>query len=337
MLRAAVSSNLQNPIFSMKSILVIFLLVLIAPYKLLAQDEILRTPDERFVNLMDYNFQPNYIEVEVGLRMHYVDEGEKDNPVVLLLHGEPSWSYLYRKMIPLLRNNGFRVIAPDLIGFGRSDKFSNKNQYTYERSVKWMVTFLQKLDIDEIVLFCQDWGGLIGLRAVTQEPNRFSMIVASNTLLPTGSPRMPEAFYNWLDYSQNKPEFNSGRIVNSASLRELTKEEIAAYDAPFPSENYKAAARIYPALVPLTVDDPQSIGNAETWKELNKWTKPFLTIFGDSDPITGWSQNYFKSQIPGAKGQNHQILNADHFIQEDKGAELVELITEFYIKNTANK
>lgn len=321
----------------MKQILSTLILTLILSNYVFAQSEILRTPDERFANLVDYDFQPNYLEVEEGLRMHYVDEGNKDKPIVLLLHGEPSWSYLYRDMIPLLKNNGFRVIAPDLIGFGKSDKFSDKNKYTYESSVRWMKTFIEKLDLKEILIFCQDWGGLIGLRVASESSNRFAMIIASNTALPTGDPKMPEEFINWLNFSQNTPEFNTGAIVNMGTLRKLSEEEMAAYDAPFPSEKYKGAARIYPALVPLTADDSQAVANQKAWKKLRKWKKPFLTIFGDSDPITGGSQELFKSQIPGAKEQDHKVLNAGHFIQEDKSKELAILITEFFRKNTANK
>ncbi len=190
--------------------------------------------------------------------MHYVDEGGKDHPVVLLLHGEPTWSYLYRKMILLLTDKGFRVIAPDLIGFGKSDKFTDKGEYTYQRSVEWMKAFLLQLDLTDVVLFCQDWGGLIGLRVVAELPDRFSMVIASNTGLPTGEVKMPKAFHQWLEFSQSAPDINAGFLVNLGALRDLSDEEIAAYNAPFPTEEYKAAFRVYPSLVPIAADDPQA-------------------------------------------------------------------------------
>lgn len=297
--------------------------------------EIIRTPENRFENLEDYHFQSNYIDVEDGLRLHYLDEGNENNPTVLLLHGEPSWSYLYRKMIPILSND-FRVIAPDLIGFGKSDKFVNREDYTYQNHIDWISTFIQKLDLKNITLFCQDWGGLIGLRIITEMDNRFDMVVASNTTLPTGKTPVPESFLKWRSFSQNSPEFDIGKVVgtNIGTVKPLTAAIIAAYNAPFPSEEYKTGARIFPTLVPIAPDDPESIKNLQAWEKLKHWNKPFLTIFGSKDDIMLGAEKAFQKLVPGANGQNHMIINAGHFIQEDEGKELAEMIIEFYNKNT---
>jgi haloalkane dehalogenase len=217
--------------------------------------EIIRTPENRFENLEDYNFQSNYLEVEDGLRLHYLDEGNENKQTVLLLHGEPSWSYLYRKMIPILANN-FRVIAPDLIGFGKSDKLVNKQEYSYQKHVDWISTFIEKLNLKNIILFCQDWGGLIGLRIITEMNNRFDMVVASNTTLPTGKIPMPESFLQWREYSQHSPKFNIGKVIDVGTIKPLSEKVYEAYNAPFPSEEFKAGARIFPTLVPINEDDP---------------------------------------------------------------------------------
>lgn len=297
-------------------------------------EKIFRTPESRFENLSDYNFAGNYIEVEEGLRLHYVDEGEKNHPIVLLLHGEPSWSYLYRKMIPILVENNFRAIAPDLIGFGKSDKWLDKNEYTYQRHIDWVKSFVLKLELTDITLFCQDWGGLIGLRIVTEMPDRFSRIVASNTILPTGEGTVPEAFIKWREFSQQSPNFNIGKVIGMGTVIPLTDEVIEAYNAPFPSEEYKAGARIFPTLVPVTMDDPEALNNKKAWRSLMNWEKPFLTIFGDADDIMKGAEKVFQKLIPGAKNQNHKILHAGHFIQEEKGEELAQLIIDF-IKHNA--
>ena len=298
--------------------------------------EIVSTPEGRFENLPDYNFSGNYLEVEEGLKLHYLDEGNKENPTILLLHGEPSWSFLYRKMIPILSENNFRVIAPDLIGFGKSDKLVDKSSYTYQKHIDWLTVFIMKLDLHDIILFCQDWGGLTGLRLVTEMENRFSMVVASNTTLPTGNFPMPESFLKWQEYSQNSPGFDIGKVINKGTVKPLSEEIIAAYNAPFPSEDYKAGARIFPTLVPVKFDDPESAKNRKAWEILARWDKPFLTIFGDEDSIMKGAEKVFQKVIPGAQNQNHSILNAGHFIQEEKGEELAELIIEFYRNNTAN-
>ena len=292
-----------------------------------------RTPENRFENLEDYDFQSKYINVEDGLRLHYLDEGNENKPTVLLLHGEPSWSYLYRKMIPILSND-FRVIAPDLIGFGKSDKFVNREDYTYQNHIDWISTFIQKLDLKNITLFCQDWGGLIGLRIITEMNNRFDMVVASNTTLPTGKIPMPESFIQWREYSQHSSGFNIGKVIDMGTVQPLSEKVYEAYNAPFPSEDYKAGARIFPTLVPINQDDPESIKNLKAWEKLKSWNKPFLTIFGDADNIMIGAEKALQKLVPGANGQNHKIINAGHFIQEEKGEELAELIIEFYKKNT---
>ncbi|BFP43518.1 haloalkane dehalogenase [Flavobacteriaceae bacterium GF1] len=295
--------------------------------------EIIRTPENRFENLEDYDFQSNYIDIDEGLRLHYVEEGTGNKPTVLLLHGEPSWSYLYRKMIPILSNN-FRVIAPDLIGFGKSDKFVDKKEYSYQKHVDWMSTFIKKVNLNNIILFCQDWGGLIGLRIVTEMSDRFDMVVASNTTLPTGKTPMPDSFLKWRAYSQHSPGFNIGKVLDMGTVQSLSEGVYKAYNAPFPSEEYKAGARIFPTLVPIEEDDPESIKNLGAWEKLKSWNKPFLTIFGDEDNIMLGAEKAFQKLVPGAKGQQHKILHAGHFIQEEKGEELANLIIEFYKKNT---
>jgi haloalkane dehalogenase len=292
-----------------------------------------RTPENRFENLEDYDFQSKYMNVEDGLRLHYLDEGNENKPTVLLLHGEPSWSYLYRKMIPILSNN-FRVIAPDLIGFGKSDKLVNKQEYSYQKHVDWISTFIEKLNLKNIILFCQDWGGLIGLRIITEMNNRFDMVVASNTTLPTGKIPMPESFLQWREYSQHSSGFNIGKVIDMGTVQPLSEKVYEAYNAPFPSEDYKAGARIFPTLVPINQDDPESIKNLKAWEKLKSWNKPFLTIFGDADNIMIGAEKALQKLVPGANGQNHKIINAGHFIQEEKGEELAELIIEFYKKNT---
>ncbi len=293
---------------------------------------ILKAPLDRFENLEGYDFQPNYLEVEAGLQMHYLDEGDKSKPVILLLHGEPSWSYLYRKMIPKLSTH-FRVIAPDLIGFGKSDKFTEKSDYTYQKHLSWVSQLVKELALTEITLFCQDWGGLLGLRMVAENPDLFSHVVAANTFLPTGEREMPESFIKWREFSQKHPAFDIGRVIDMGTSKDLSDEVLRAYNAPFPDEEYKAAARIFPMLVPAEADDPESLKNKEAWKSLMKFEKPFLTIFGDEDYIMKGAEKVFQKLVPGARGQNHKIINAAHFIQEDQGELLADLAIEFYKSN----
>ncbi len=294
-----------------------------------AAETVLRTPDERFAALPDYPFAPHYVEVD-GLRIHYVDEGPRDGQTVLLLHGEPSWSYLYRKLIPVFVAAGFRAIAPDLIGFGRSDKPTQRAAYTYQRHVDWMTGFLAALDLRGVTLVGQDWGGLIGLRLVAEQGERFARVVAANTSLPTGDQRMGEAFDRWRAFALATPRFHAGSIVRRGCLSELPAEVIAAYDAPFPDDRYQAGARQFPALVPTTPDDPAAEANRRAWQALRQWTKPFLCAFSDSDPITHGADVFLRRAIPGAHGQPHTtIIGAGHFLQEDKGVELAQVVVNF--------
>ncbi len=291
--------------------------------------ELLRTPDERFANLPGYSFAPHYISVD-GIRIHYVDEGAQDAEPVLLLHGEPSWSYLYRKMIPVLTAAGYRAIAPDLVGFGRSDKPAEREDYTYQRHMDWITELIESLDLQSINLVGQDWGGLIGLRLAAEKESRFARIVAANTGLPTGDQSMNEAFFRWQRFSQTAPVFDIGRVVKNGCVTALSDDIVAAYNAPFPDDNYKAGARQFPSLVPTTPDDPASEANRKAWEVLLRWEKPFLTAFSDSDPITKGGDRIFQRLVPGAKGQPHTtITGAGHFLQEDKGEELAEVVANF--------
>ncbi len=319
---------------------------------------ILRTPEERFVNLPDYPFAPHYAFVD-DLRIHYVAEGPANGPVVLLLHGEPSWSYLYRKMIPVLAAAGYRVIAPDLLGFGKSDKLSDRSAYSYKLHVSIVSGLIRQLDLRDITLFCQDWGGLLGLRSVAEMPERFARIIAGNTALPEApspfaqiayplfrfavaarkyiggelnieavisEPRPSRAFLNWVAFSQVCHDFPIGKFIDSATTSALTPEVLAAYDAPFPDESYKAAARAFPLLVTSNLAE-----NHDAWERvLRKWNKPFLTTFSDSDPLTRGLERVFQKRIPGAKGQPHVIIQkAGHYLQEDKGEEIADIMIGF--------
>jgi len=288
-----------------------------------------RTPDERFVNLPGYEFAPHYVEID-GLRMHYVDEGPADADPVLLLHGEPSWSYLYRKMIPPLAAAGHRVIAPDLIGFGKSDKPTSIDDYSYAGHVEWMRQFIETLDLHDITLFGQDWGSLIGLRIAAENEHRIARIAIGNGALPTGDQQMSNAFLEWREFAITNPKFDIGGLFQRATISDLSDEVVAAYDAPFPDEDYKAGARAFPNLVPTTPDDPASESNRRAWAILMSWTKPFLTTFSDKDPILGGGERVFKKLVPGAARQPHVIIEgAGHFLQEDKGEELSEVLIKF--------
>lgn len=294
----------------------------------------LRTPDERFIGLSGFTFAPNYVSIPDGeggnLRLHYLDEGPREANPVLLLHGEPSWCYLYRKMIPSLVEAGHRAIAPDLIGFGRSDKPEQREDYTYQRHVDWMTAFVEALDLHKTTLVGQDWGGLIGLRLVAEQPDRFQRVVAANTFLPTGDNPLGEGFLRWREFSQTTPNFNVGRIVNGGCVTDLAPDIIAAYDAPFPEDSYKAGARQFPMLVPAGPDDPASEANRKAWEALRKWEKPFLCAFSDSDPVTRGAEKVFEKLIPGAKSQPHTtIVGAGHFLQEDRGEELARVIVDW--------
>jgi len=300
----------------------------------MAITEILRTPEERFDDLPDYDFKPHYTEIEDpehgALRMHHVDEGPRDGAVVLLLHGEPTWSYLYRAMIPPLAAAGFRVLAPDFIGFGKSDKPAARDAYSYLGHVTWMKDWLDRLALRDITLFGQDWGGLIGLRLVAEHPELFARVMIGNTALPTGEHDLGEAFKQWREYSQASPSFNIGGIVSRGTVRGLTEREIAAYDAPFPDERHKAGARAFPVLVPATRDDPAASAQRAAWESLGRFQKPFLTCFSDKDMIMKGGERIFQKRVPGAAGQPHFITeNAAHFLQEDAGPLLAEKLIAF--------
>jgi haloalkane dehalogenase len=295
--------------------------------------EVLRTPDERFTALPDFPYAPHYTEITdesgVRLRVAAIDEGPRDAAPVLLLHGEPTWSFLYRKIIASLVAAGHRVVAPDLVGFGRSDKPADRADYTYERHVKWMSDWLVANDLRGITLFCQDWGGLIGLRLVAAFPDRFARVVAANTFMPEGSGATP-AFEAWLAFSQSVPVFPTPMIVNGGTVRDLSEGERNAYEAPYPDESYKAGARQFPALVPVKPEMASVRENQQAWKVLERFEKPFLTAFGDSDPITKGADARLQARIPGCKGQNHTtIVNAGHFLQEDQPDEIARVIDDF--------
>ena len=291
--------------------------------------DILRTPDDRFGDLFEFPFPPSYATVTAtdgtALRLAYIDFGPRDGTPVLLLHGEPSWSYLYRHFIVSLATAGHRVIAPDLIGFGRSDKPAARSDYTYEAHVDWMTQWLLQLDLTDITLFCQDWGGLIGLRLVAAHPERFARLVIGNTGLPIGT-GWSEGFAAWLKFSQEVPVFHVGGIVKGGCVRTLTPAEIAAYDAPFPDETYKAGARQFPALVPTTPEHASVAENKAAWAVLETFDRPVVTCFSDHDAVTKGGERVFQNRIPGAKGQPHPIVAGGHFLQEDCPEALVDII-----------
>jgi haloalkane dehalogenase len=297
--------------------------------------QVLRTPDHCFEGLSGFEFAPHYAEIpdpDGGtLRVHYLDEGPAQGQIVLLLHGEPSWCYLYRHMVPVLADAGLRVVAPDLVGFGRSDKPTPRSEYTYARHVEWMRTLLfDHLELSDVNLVCQDWGGLIGLRLVAEHSGRFDRVVAANTYLPTGDGTPSEAFLGWLKFSQEVETFPTGTIVNLGCVTDLSPEVIAAYDAPFPEQSYAEGARQFPTLVPISPEDPASSANRAAWNVLEALDKPFLTAFSDGDPITAGSDRHLQARIPGAQGQHHvTISGGGHFLQEDKGDELARVVVDF--------
>jgi haloalkane dehalogenase len=289
----------------------------------------LRTPDSCFENLPDYPYKPRYHTLASGLRMHYLDEGPRNAPVVLLLHGEPTWSYLYRKMIPVFTAAGLRAVAPDLVGFGKSDKPDRMDDYTYQGHVDWLREWITALDLSGMTLFCQDWGSLLGLRLAAEHPDRFARICVGNGFLPTAERPVNRAFRIWRAFAMYSPWFPIGRIVNNGCGTKLSPAEIAAYDAPFPSAKYKAGARKFPRLVPTEPDDPAVPANRAAWAKLGQWQKPFLTLFGAGDPILGRADKPLQAHIPGAKDQPHARLWGGHFIQEDQGPEIAKRMVEW--------
>lgn len=289
---------------------------------------ILRTEEQRFARLPDYPFTPHYLNVAPGLQMHYVDEGPLNADPVLMLHGEPSWSYLYRHMIPVVADAGLRVIAPDLIGFGKSDKPVDIDDYSYQSHMDWLLSLIDALALTNITLVCQNWGSLLGLRLAAENPDRFSRIIVANGMLPTGDEKIPTAFKAWKGFSIYSPWFPVGRIVQMGTARQLSDAERRAYDAPFPSSEYKAGARSFPKLVPVSADDPASIANRAAWQTLSQWKKPFITCFSDGDPITRGGDRYMQRRIPGALGQPHITLRGGHFLQEDSPQSFAKIVIE---------
>lgn len=291
--------------------------------------QFLRTDDARFAAVPDFPYTARYTEVG-GLRIACIDEGPRDAPTVLLMHGEPAWSFLYRKMIPVLLQAGFRVVAPDLVGFGRSDKPTRAADYSYLHHVLWMQAWLEAMDLRHVTLFCQDWGSLIGLRLAAEAPQRFDRIVLANGGLPTGTMAVPRAFKIWRAFARYSPWFPIGRIVKSGCVDGLTPQEVAAYDAPFPTRRHRVAARLFPSFVPTTPDDPERARNEAAWEVFKRWDKPFLTLFSNRDPVTRGGHRIWQERVPGAQGQPHAVTRgAGHFLQEDRGPEVARAIVEF--------
>ncbi len=316
--------------------------------------EVIQTPEERFTNLIDYPFSPNYAEID-GYRIHYVDEGPRDGETILLMHGQPSWSFLYRHMIPPLVEQGYRVIAPDLVGFGKSDKPLKQSDHSYQMHVDVMTDFVREIDVEDATLFAQDWGGLIGLRVVAEEPDRFARIMISNTGLPAASglrgwigyPMIqfqvwregkPDTigdggefrFTRWIAWARYSENFDLPTLFQGATSRTLSDAELAGYAAPFPDERYKAAIRIFPYLVPSQLRQNQKVMDGF----YANWDKPFLTAFGDSDPVTAGGDVVWQETVPGAAGQSHTTIEGgNHFIQEDKPETLVTQLVAFIERN----
>jgi haloalkane dehalogenase len=295
----------------------------------------LRTPDEAFDGLPDFPFEPHYVEVDDGeggtLRIHHLDEGPPDASPVLLMHGEPTWCYLYRHVIPTLVDAGHRVVAPDLVGMGRSDKPTEQSDHSYARHVEWMRRALfDRLDLRDITFFGQDWGSLIGLRLVAADPDRYARVAIGNGGLPTGHGPASEAFLAWQRYSQETEHFPVGRIIDGGCTTSLSPEVVAAYDAPFPDDSSKAAVRVFPTLVPTSSSDPATPDQEAAWRVLESFDKPFLLCFSDSDPITRGGDAPFLARVPGARGQAHTTIEGGgHFLQEDRGPELAGVLAGF--------
>jgi haloalkane dehalogenase len=292
--------------------------------------EVLRTPQGRFANLPDFPYSPRYVDVG-GLRLAYVEAGPPDGEPVLLLHGEPSWSFLYRTVMPVLAGAGLHAIAADLIGFGRSDKPAAIGDHSYERHVEWIRTFaFDRLGLRDLTLVGQDWGGLIGLRLVAEHPDRFARVVAANTGLPTGDQPMPAAWLQFREVVRTAPALSVPRLVQSGCQTTLTEAVRSAYAAPFPDETFTAGVRAMPGLVPTSPDDPAAAANRAAWHQLSGWRKPFLVAFSDRDPITGAMAPVLQRAIPGASGVEHPVIKgAGHFLQEDAGPALGTVIADF--------
>jgi haloalkane dehalogenase len=294
-----------------------------------------RTPEDRFAQVQGFDLAPRYAQVPDGtggeLRMAYVESGPEDGPVVLLLHGEPTWSYLYRHVIEVLAAAGMRAVAPDLVGFGRSDKPAAPADHSYAAHVEWLRALaFDVLDLRDVTLVGQDWGGLLGLRLVAEHPDRFARVVAANTGLPTGDQDMPEVWWRFRRAVENADDLDIGRLVQAGCLAPMSEQVRAAYDAPFPDESYKAGPRVMPTLVPTAPHDPATEANRAAWSFLTRWEKPFLVAFSDGDPITGGMAPVLRRAVPGAEGLDHPVLEgAGHFLQEDAGARLGEVVATF--------
>jgi haloalkane dehalogenase len=295
----------------------------------------LRTPDDRFDDVPDFPYAPSYCEVSDDdggeLRVAWVEDGPKGADPVLLLHGEPSWSYLYRKMIPILVAAGHRVVCPDLVGFGRSDKPARREDHSYARHVEWMrAVAFDVLDLRNVTLFGQDWGGLIGLRLAAEHPERFARVVVANTGLPNGEQPMAELWWRFREVITTAPELNIGWFVQGGCRQQLSDEVRAGYDAPFPADEYCVGPRAMPGLVPTSPDDPAAAANKAAWAKLSVSPTPMLVAFSDSDPLTGPMAAVFQRAMRGAQGIEHPtIRGAGHFLQEDAGEELANHIVEF--------
>ncbi|MBS3804985.1 MAG: haloalkane dehalogenase [Oleiphilaceae bacterium] len=289
---------------------------------------ILKADESRFAGLTDYLFTPHYADVGQGLQMHYVDEGGEDRSPLVMLHGEPTWSYLYRNIIPPVVQAGHRALAPDLIGFGKSDKPADADNYSHDNQLIWLERWLDILDLKNITLVCQNWGSLLGLRLVARQPERFECIIVGNGMLPTGAEKLPKALGLWKAFARYSPWFPVGRIIQLGTARTLTRAELAAYEAPFPSEMHKAGVRAFPGLLPTFPGDAASIANLAAWKELKKWHKPFITCFSSGDLIHQGRDRYLQRHIPGAHGQPHMTLNGGHFLQEDSPEDFARVIID---------
>ena len=291
--------------------------------------EVLKNNPSDFEGLKEWEYKEHFytLKTEYGdMNIHYVDEGSSSENTVLLLHGEPDWSYIYRKFIDPLVAAGVRVVVPDLPGFGKSDKLSERSSYTYEKYVNWMRTWMKDLELDSITLFAQEWGGLIGLRLVTENEEMFKNVVISNTALPTGDISAGKAFEDWKNYAQTVENFHAGGIIKGGTVKGLDQYVIDAYNAPFPNDSYKEAARQFPMLVPVTPDNPSSQKNREAWEVLKNWNKPFLCVFSEQDQIFNGVDKAFTKLIPGCQNQPHKTIQGGHFIQEDNPEECIEAI-----------
>lgn len=299
----------------------------------------LRTPEARFETLPDYPFKAHYLTLNNGLRMHYVDEGRRNAPVILLLHGEPSWSYIYRLMIPKLESNGYRVIAPDLVGFGKSDKPTDSKLHSYINHSVWLTQFIKSLKLSNIHLYAHDWGGMLALRVIAEHPDHFATVAISNAFLFTGDRPFPDSFLGWQNYSQTDKIFDPGVITNWGTNTELPSAVVAAYSAPFPDESYKTAIRRFPVMIPSTPEDPEAMINKNLREKLKHFKKPFLTLWSNhKDDMWEDKDTILQKEIPGARGLYHERLEGGHFIQEDQHDKIVthllDLINTYQKKGT---